>query len=198
MPSRYSSESTRADARGGERESRRRLPRAADRDSLWVALDGALGGLEGLAAENLQARIRGTMLMALSILLRVARARDRQQVGDGGRLLDALRRHGRGLRAPQGRLQDGRVPPRKSSEGAGRARAVPASTIERPPTAELRAEQRDDQSLPPYERSTRCSRRTSSSTGRARSSSSCSPAVVEKTLALVDRRSTSADRRLRA
>ena len=30
------------------------------------AFDEALGGLEGLAAENLQARIRGTMLMALS------------------------------------------------------------------------------------------------------------------------------------
>ena len=36
------------------------------------------------------------------------------------------------------------------NERAGRE-LIPVSTIDRPPTAELRAEQRDDQSLPPYE-----------------------------------------------
>src|SRR4029450_5446660 len=36
------------------------------------------------------------------------------------------------------------------NERAGRE-LIPASTIERPPSAELRADQRDDQSLPPYE-----------------------------------------------
>ena len=39
---------------------------------------------------------------------------------------------------------------RHLNERAGRE-LIPVSTIERPPTAELRADQRDDQSLPPYE-----------------------------------------------
>ena len=39
---------------------------------------------------------------------------------------------------------------RHLNERAGRE-LIPVSTIERPPSAELRAEQRDDQSLPPYE-----------------------------------------------
>jgi NAD+ synthase (glutamine-hydrolysing) len=36
------------------------------------------------------------------------------------------------------------------NERAGRE-LIPATTIERPPSAELRADQRDDQSLPPYD-----------------------------------------------
>ena len=39
---------------------------------------------------------------------------------------------------------------RHLNERAGRE-LIPVTTIERPPTAELRADQRDDQSLPPYE-----------------------------------------------
>ena len=39
---------------------------------------------------------------------------------------------------------------RHLNERAGRE-LIPVSTIERPPSAELRAEQRDDQSLPPYD-----------------------------------------------
>jgi NAD+ synthase (glutamine-hydrolysing) len=39
---------------------------------------------------------------------------------------------------------------RHLNERAGRE-LIPVTTIERPPSAELRAEQRDDQSLPPYE-----------------------------------------------
>jgi NAD+ synthase (glutamine-hydrolysing) len=39
---------------------------------------------------------------------------------------------------------------RHLNEGAGRE-LVPATTIERPPSAELRADQLDEDSLPPYE-----------------------------------------------
>ena len=39
---------------------------------------------------------------------------------------------------------------RHLNERAGRE-LIPVTTIERPPSAELRAEQRDDQSLPPYD-----------------------------------------------
>jgi NAD+ synthase (glutamine-hydrolysing) len=40
---------------------------------------------------------------------------------------------------------------RHLNERAGRE-VIPLTTIERPPTAELRDDQRDDQSLPPYDR----------------------------------------------
>ena len=82
---------------------------------------------------------------------RLARALDREQVRARGRIRDALRRHGRRLRAPQGRLQDRRLPARAPSQRARRARAHPGTTIERPPSAELRADQRDEESIPPYE-----------------------------------------------
>jgi NAD+ synthase (glutamine-hydrolysing) len=39
---------------------------------------------------------------------------------------------------------------RHLNERAGRE-VIPVTTIDRPPTAELRADQRDDQSLPPYD-----------------------------------------------
>ncbi len=42
--------------------------------------------------------------------VRLDRADDRQQVGDGGRLRDALRRHGRRLRRAEGHQQDARLP----------------------------------------------------------------------------------------
>ena len=53
--------------------------------------------------------------------VRLARDRDRQQVGALGRLLDALRRPRRRLRADQGRLQDGRLPALAVAERARRA-----------------------------------------------------------------------------
>ena len=65
MPSRYSSEGTRTDA---ERLAAslgcdfRELPI----ETAVGALDDVAGGLDGLAAENLQARVRGMLLMALS------------------------------------------------------------------------------------------------------------------------------------
>ncbi len=69
MPSRFSSEGTRADARA-RREPRLRVPRDPDRVRRRRVPRRAAGeiegGLAGLAAENLQARVRGVLLMALS------------------------------------------------------------------------------------------------------------------------------------
>ena len=53
--------------------------------------------------------------------VRLARDRDRQQVRAVGRLLDAVRRPGRRVRADQGRLQDRRLPARAPPERARRA-----------------------------------------------------------------------------
>ena len=61
-------------------------------DAFTSALREHFAGRESdLTEENLQARIRGTLLMALVEQVRLARDRDRQQVGALGRLLDALR-----------------------------------------------------------------------------------------------------------
>ncbi len=56
--------------------------------------------------ENLQARARGVLLMALSNKFGRPAGDDRQQVGDVGRLRHALRRHVRRLFGAEGRLQD--------------------------------------------------------------------------------------------
>ena len=81
--------------------------------------------------------------------VRLARADDRQQVGELGRLLDAVRRLGRRLRGDQGRAEDARLPARRLPQRRGDgAHPVPRSIIDRPPSAELRADQRDADSLP--------------------------------------------------
>jgi NAD+ synthase (glutamine-hydrolysing) len=64
---------------------------------------------EDTTEENLQARIRGTLLMALSNKFG-HRADHRQQERDGGRLLHAVRRHGGRLCRHQGRGQDPGLP----------------------------------------------------------------------------------------
>ena len=84
--------------------------------------------------------------------VRLARADDRQQVRDVGRLLDALRRQRRRLRGHQGRAQDARLPARgASARAATRESPIPESIVTRAPSAELRPDQRDQDSLPPYE-----------------------------------------------
>ena len=81
--------------------------------------------------------------------VRLARAHDRQQVRDVGRLLDALRRLGRRLRRDQGRREDAGLRARALAQPATAA-PIPPSIIERAPSAELRPDQRDEDSLPPY------------------------------------------------
>ena len=85
--------------------------------------------------------------------VRLARADDGQQVGDVGRLLDALRRPRGRLRRDQGRPEDARLRAGAPAQRDRRRRhpAIPASIIERAPSAELRPDQRDEDSLPPYD-----------------------------------------------
>ena len=89
--------------------------------------------------------------MALSNANGLDRAHHRQQERDGHRLLDPLRRLGRRVRGDQGRAED-----RWSTSCAGTAtdRAgfdlIPEPVLTKAPSAELRPDQRDDESLPPY------------------------------------------------
>jgi len=150
MPSRFSSEATREDARIVSEAlgvDFREIPI----EPLVGAYHEALGGLEGLAAENLQARIRGTLLMALSNthgwLVLATGNKSEMAVGYATIYGDMV--GGFALLKDVFKTDVFRLA-RHLNESAG-SEVVPVSTIERPPSAELRADQRDDQSLPPYE-----------------------------------------------
>jgi NAD+ synthase (glutamine-hydrolysing) len=149
MPSRYSSESTRSDAR--------RLAENLGCDFREIAIeeivgafDAALGGLEGLAAENLQARIRGTMLMALSNThgWLVLATGNKSELSVGYSTLYGDLAGGFALIKDVYKTDVFRLV-LHLNERAGRE-LIPASIIERAPSAELRDEQLDSDSLPPY------------------------------------------------
>jgi NAD+ synthase (glutamine-hydrolysing) len=149
MPSRFSSPGTRDDARRTCENlgvDFREIPI----DDLAAAFHEALGGLEGLAAENLQARIRGTLLMALSNAhgWLVVATGNKSETAVGYATLYGDMVGGFALLQDVYKTDVFQLA-RHLNERAGRE-LIPVSTIERPPTAELRADQRDDQSLPPY------------------------------------------------
>ncbi len=103
----------------------------------------------GLAEENLQSRIRGALLMAISNKFGalVLTTGNKSEMATGyctlyGDMVGAL--------AVIGDVMKTRV--YQLAEHANRTREViPRSTIEKPPSAELRPEQKDTDSLPPYE-----------------------------------------------
>ncbi len=124
--------------------------------------DAYMGSLDltGLAEENLQSRLRGTMLMAHLQPGGSHRAGAGQQVGAGGGLLDAVRRLGGRVRPDQGRVQDVDLPPGRSGatarpRNAGQTPPIPENSITKPPSAELRPGQVDTDSLPDYRRAGR-------------------------------------------
>jgi NAD+ synthase (glutamine-hydrolysing) len=150
MPTRYNAAATRSDAELVARRlgvGFRELPI----EDLRLAFAGVLPEAAGLAAENLQARIRGMILMTLSNqhgwLVLTTGNKSETAVGYSTLYGDTA-----GGFAP---IKD--VPKtsvfalcRRLNERAGRE-LIPASIIDRAPSAELRDDQRDDQSLPPYD-----------------------------------------------
>jgi NAD+ synthase (glutamine-hydrolysing) len=150
MPTRYNQDETRTDARRCA-EACGVAFREWPIETLRLAFAAALPETSGLAAENLQARIRGVILMTLSNqygwLVLTTSNKSETAVGYSTLYGDTA-----GGFAP---IRD--VPKttvfrlaRWLNAASGRER-VPASVIDRPPSAELRDDQRDDQSLPPYE-----------------------------------------------
>ena len=80
----------------------------------------------GVAGENVQARIRGNVLMTISNKFGWMVLTTGQQERDGDRLRHALRRHGRRLRGHQGRREDVGVRALPRSQRARRPRGDPA------------------------------------------------------------------------
>ena len=154
MPSRYSSPGSRTDAEvlaANLGIEYRTIPIeqafAAMLETLSPEMDGAV---TGLAQENLQPRIRANFLMALAnrygwLVLATGNKSETatgyttiygDMAGAFAPLKDVLKTEVYALARYRNGLPDGPV--------------IPQSVLEKPPSAELRPEQKDEDSLPPY------------------------------------------------
>jgi len=154
MPSRYSSEGTRADARRLAENlgcDFRELPIEPVVEAYAGVLAESFAGREAdVAEENLQARVRGTLAMALSNKfgwLLVASG-NKSELSVGYATLYGDMAGGFALLKDVFKTDVFRLA-RHLNERAGRE-LVPRSTIDRAPSAELREGQLDEDSLPPY------------------------------------------------
>ena len=154
MPSRYSSEATRGDA-ARLAESLgiefREIPIEPMVEGFGEALAPSFAGREpDLTEENLQARIRGTLLMALSNKFGwlVIATGNKSELSVGYSTLYGDLAGGFALLKDVYKT-DVFALSRRLNERAGRE-LIPESIIDRAPSAELRADQRDEDSLPPY------------------------------------------------
>jgi len=187
MPSRFSSDATRDDAREVSENlgvDFYEIPIEA----VVAAYHDALGGLEGLAAENLQARIRATCLMALSNThgWLVIATGNKSEMAVGYATIYGDMVGGFALLKDVYKTDVWRLS-RHLNERAGRE-LIPVTTIERPPSAELREGQRDDQSLPPYEvLDPLLEAYVELDRSREELEEQFDPEIVARTLALVDR-----------
>jgi NAD+ synthase (glutamine-hydrolysing) len=154
MPSPYSSEGTRADARAIAENlgvDFREIPIADAMEAYTALLADSFAGTEpDIAEENVQARIRGNVVMALSNKFGwlVLATGNKSELSVGYATLYGDMAGGFAL------LKDvfkgwvyRLVRWRKEQE---ERELIPASVLERPPSAELRYEQRDQDSLPEY------------------------------------------------
>jgi NAD+ synthase (glutamine-hydrolysing) len=155
MPSRYSSEGSVTDALELAANLGIRtltIPIEEAHTAFLEMLAEPFGGREpGLAEENLQARIRGNVLMALSNKLGgfVLTASNKSEMATGYATL-----YGADMTGAFAVIKD--VPKllvyalaRDRNDRAGRA-LIPDAVIEKPPSAELRPGQLDSDSLPDY------------------------------------------------
>ena len=154
MPSRYSSEETRSDARRVAESIGAHyveIPIEPIVETVSAALAPVFAGTEpGIAEENVQARVRGLLVMALSNKfgwLALATG-NKSELSVGYATLYGDMAGGFALLKDVYKTDVFRLA-RHLNERAGRE-LIPQSVIERAPSAELRADQRDEDSLPPY------------------------------------------------
>jgi NAD+ synthase (glutamine-hydrolysing) len=157
MPSPHSSSETQEDARAIVRNLGADLieiPIEGAMDVYAGALEGSLdgsGGLGGITAENLQARIRGNLMMALSNthgwLVLTTGNKSEMSVGYATLYGDMAGGFAVIKDVPKTLVYD--LVRHRNARSA--KPPIPPAVIDRPPSAELRPDQRDDDSLPPYE-----------------------------------------------
>ncbi|MGW9438703.1 NAD+ synthase [Streptomyces sp. NPDC055607] len=153
MPSKYSSGHSRGDAAELARRTGLNY-RTVSIEPMFDAYMGALG-LTGLAEENLQARLRGTALMALSNqeghLVLAPGNKSELAVGYSTLYGDAVGAFGPikdVYKSDVFRLARWR---NRAAEERGQTPPIPENSISKPPSAELRPGQVDTDSLPDYE-----------------------------------------------
>ena len=155
MPSRFSSEETRHDARLLAESlgvDFRELPIDETVSAAECALAESFAGRErDLAEENLQARVRGLLLMGLSNKFGwlVVATGNKSELSVGYATLYGDLAGGFALLKDVFKTDVFRLA-RFLNEQAGRE-LIPQTIIDRAPSAELREDQRDEDSLPPYE-----------------------------------------------
>jgi NAD+ synthase (glutamine-hydrolysing) len=193
MPSRYSSSATRTDAR----RLAESLGSPFEELAIGPIFDQVLGTLEepfrgvepDLTEENVQARIRGLLLMALSNKfgwLLVATG-NKSELAVGYATLYGDMAGGFALLKDMFKTDVFRLA-RHLNERAGRE-LIPASIIERAPSAELRENQLDEDSLPPYPALDKVLEAyvEEDRTRDELSQDGFDPTVVDRAVALVDR-----------
>jgi NAD+ synthase (glutamine-hydrolysing) len=155
MPSRYSSEGTRSDAKT--------LASNLGVELLELAIQGPMEAYDELLAEpfsgrepdlteeNLQARIRGNLLMALSNKFGwlVLTTGNKSEMSVGYSTLYGDSAGGFAVIKDVPKLMVYRLVAERGRRDP--QNPVPESIVTRAPSAELRADQRDEDSLPPYE-----------------------------------------------
>ncbi|MDQ0403428.1 NAD+ synthase [Streptomyces sp. NPDC000349] len=152
MPSRYSSEHSKDDAAELARRTGLHY-RTVAIAPMFDAYMGALG-LTGLAEENLQSRLRGTLLMALSNqeghLVLAPGNKSELAVGYSTLYGDSVGAYGPikdVYKTSVFRLAEWR---NRAAEARGQTPPIPENSITKPPSAELRPGQVDTDSLPDY------------------------------------------------
>lgn len=156
MPSRYSSAASLGDAEALAKALRidfRVLPIEAAHSTLASTLGEAFAGApSGVADENLQSRIRGVLLMAMSNqfgwLVLTTGNKSEQAVGYSTLYGDSA--GGFAVLKDVTKTSVYALCRHRNTLGPGEG-PIPASVLAKPPSAELRPGQRDDESLPPYE-----------------------------------------------
>jgi NAD+ synthase (glutamine-hydrolysing) len=155
MPSRYSSEGSRTDAE--------QLAEALAIDYRTIAIEDAFAAFLGLLApsfgdrppdlteENLQSRIRGMLLMALSNKFgwMVLTTGNKSEMAVGYSTLYGDTAGGFAVIKDVFKLQVYELCRYVNARAGGPV--IPPEVLTKPPSAELRPDQRDDQSLPAYE-----------------------------------------------
>jgi NAD+ synthase (glutamine-hydrolysing) len=193
MPSRFSSEGTRSDARLTAESLGVRFVEIPI-EPIVAAVESTLaepfaGTERGIAEENVQSRVRGLVLMALSNKfgwLPLATG-NKSELSVGYATLYGDMAGGFALLKDVYKTDVYRLA-RHLNERAGRD-LLPPSVLERAPSAELRENQRDDDTLPPYAKLDRVLEAyvELDSSREELTTDGFDPEVVERALGMIDR-----------
>jgi NAD+ synthase (glutamine-hydrolysing) len=193
MPSQFTSDETRSDAKRVAESLGVRyheIPIEPIVEAVTAALAEPFAGTEpGVAEENVQARIRGLLVMALSNKfgwLPLATG-NKSELSVGYATLYGDMAGGFALLKDVYKTDVFRLA-RHLNERAGRE-LIPDSVLERAPSAELRADQKDEDSLPPYAKLDRVLEAyvELDSSLEELTSDGFDPDVVERAVELIDR-----------